>query len=103
MSKQPTDLARVVADYLSADAALHGATTRNGRPYRVDPGKVRAALDTAEDRGPDGAGFYVMGEHTSRSWHPTRGEAEAEARAIKSRGAWSGTPPRVETAARRDG
>lgn len=64
---------------------------------------LRAALDTAEDRGPDGAGFYVMGEHTSRSWHPTRGEAEAEARAIKLRGAWGGTPPRVETAARRDG
>ena len=41
-------------------------------------------------------GFYVMGAHTSLSWHSTREEAERERDRLLMWGAWSGIPPRVE-------
>jgi len=41
-------------------------------------------------------GYYVMGNHTSRSWHSTWAEAEAERQRILMIGAWSGLPPRVQ-------
>jgi hypothetical protein len=41
-------------------------------------------------------GYFIMGRHTSRSWHATREEAERERERILRAGAWSHVPPRIE-------
>ena len=41
-------------------------------------------------------GYYIMGTHTSRSWHPTKEEAEAEVKRLLNSGQWSHTIPYVE-------
>jgi hypothetical protein len=39
------DRLTLVCDYLNSDLALHGVHTASGAPYRIDAGKLAAALD----------------------------------------------------------
>ena len=54
----------------------------------------------------EGGGYYVMtwggGRYTSVGWYGTKAEAEAEVKRLKDRGAWSGRPPKVEAAPKRN-
>ena len=46
-------------------------------------------------------GYYVMtyggGRYTSVAWYADEGAAQAEVDRIKTKGAWSGMPPRIES------
>ena len=41
-------------------------------------------------------GYYIIGNHTSRSWHGSIEDAKQELKKILALGAWQGTKPRIE-------
>ena len=70
------------------------------RAERLARTSIPEAREIVEELTEDANGFHVMtwggGRYNSISWHKDEAAAHAEVRRLKSLGAWSGMPPKIE-------